>query len=84
MHVITSKLDAHTLRNWETLMAKEELPIIQSLIDFSLDRCQILEVIENSRNVKKDIKNEKKHFSNKVHSFAIRNMSMKCYLCKGP
>lgn len=41
LHVITSKLDANTLREWEMKMVKQELPTIQTLVDFLQERCQV-------------------------------------------
>jgi len=49
LHVITSKLDANTVRQWETLNAKKELPTIKKIINYLHDRCQVLEAVESSK-----------------------------------
>lgn len=49
LHVITSKLDSNTVRQWETLNAQNELPTIYKMISFLHERCQILEAVESSK-----------------------------------
>lgn len=83
LHVITSKLDANTVRQWETLNAKKELPTIKEIINYLHDRCQVLEAVESSKGKSEKIKT----FPRKVHSYASgsgTSMNMKCYMCQEP
>jgi hypothetical protein len=80
LHVITSKLDSNTVRQWETLNAQNELSTIYKMISFLHERCQILEAVESSKE-----KFEKtKPIPRKVHSYTTRGESstgIKCYMC---
>lgn len=51
LHVILVKLDYNTIRNWESIAAKDTLPAVKELITFLNERCQILEAIDNSKNL---------------------------------
>jgi len=81
LHVITSKLDENTVRQWET-NAKKELPTtIKEIINYLHDRCQVLEAVESSKG-----KSEKaKTFLRKMHSYASgsgTSTNMKFYMCQ--
>jgi len=45
VHLLTSKLDSLTLREWRTSLAGNELPSLKQLLDFIAHRCQMLEPI---------------------------------------
>jgi len=79
LHVITSKLDENTVRQWETLNAKKELPTIKEIIDYLHDRCQVLEWVESSK-----ARIEKaKTFPRKTHGYALgsgTSTNMKWYM----
>jgi len=51
LHVILVKLDYDTVRNWESIAAKDTLTAIKELITFLNERCQILEAIDSSKNL---------------------------------
>lgn len=60
LHVILSKLDPCTLCHWETLMVKKEQPSIQTLVDFLQEVCQILKAKNNTKDMKKIVKFDRK------------------------
>ncbi|XP_025192847.1 uncharacterized protein LOC112592900 [Melanaphis sacchari] len=77
LHVITSKLDSNTVRQWETLNAQNELPTIYKMISFLHERCQILEAVESSKG-----KYEKtKPIPRKLHSYTTRLDQCKARKC---
>jgi len=45
VHLLTSKLDSLTLREWRISLAGNELPSLKQLLDFIAHRCQVLEPI---------------------------------------
>lgn len=49
LHIISTKLDNATLREWETQASKTEVPEVDELITFLKHRFQILESIENAQ-----------------------------------
>lgn len=94
LHIILIKLDPSTMRKWESIATKDELPSIAHLVQFLQDRCQILEAVENTKNlssrynqqsrtsernqIEKNVQNSKK-----INSFVVTNR-MQCYMCKQP
>ncbi|XP_016664554.1 uncharacterized protein LOC107885426 [Acyrthosiphon pisum] len=92
IHLITSKLDISTIKAWETIAPKDEIPPIQVLIQFLEKRFKIVEAVESvsQMNIKEssDSKGNKK--INKgypkektYYSFAATDMT-KCYNCNLP
>ncbi|XP_060861787.1 uncharacterized protein LOC132938793 [Metopolophium dirhodum] len=92
IHLITSKLDISTIKAWETIAPKDEIPLIQVLIQFLEKRFKIVEAVESvsQMNIKEssDSKGNKK--INKgypkektYYSFAATDMT-KCYNCNLP
>lgn len=49
IHVITTKLDAQTLRAWEIQAPKTEMSEVTDLINFLNERFQILEAVEGAQ-----------------------------------
>lgn len=87
LHLITSKLDSSTMREWETIASKTEVPTIDSLIDFLQSRFRILEAVESSKqinisrdNIYKPGSVMKKQY-NKSNTFAATG-EIKCFVCK--
>ncbi|KAF0751198.1 Uncharacterized protein FWK35_00016915, partial [Aphis craccivora] len=92
IHLITGKLDISTIKAWETIAPKDEIPPIQVLIQFLEKRFKIVEAVESvsQMNIKEssDSKGNKK--VNKgypkektYYSFAATDMT-KCYNCNLP
>lgn len=46
MHLITSKLDVTTNKEWENSLTGPDIPILQDLMDFIEHRCHTLEIIQ--------------------------------------
>ncbi|KAJ8934811.1 hypothetical protein NQ318_010225 [Aromia moschata] len=48
IHIITSKLDNTTRREWESFELKQELPLMEDINKFLKQRCELLEKLESS------------------------------------
>lgn len=88
IHLITSKLDISTIKAWETIASKNEIPPIHALIQFLENRFKIVEAVESvsQMNIKEnlDSKGNKKfnkgYTKEKTYSFAATDIP-KCYNC---
>lgn len=91
IHLITSKLDISTIKSWETIAPKDEIPPIQVLIQFLEKRFKIVEAVESvSQMNNKESSNSKGNKKintgcpkEKTYSFAATDMT-KCYNCNLP
>src|ERR1700744_4847664 len=66
VHVVASKLDEETHKQWELKLKKDELPTFQSLAEFLESRWQSLEMITNSKIHQSNQSNSYKHQGNKI------------------
>jgi len=86
MHLIVSKLDARTMREWEVTSSKTEASNISNLIDFLQSRFRVLEAVETSQQINAitfESNNNRKTNANKrtkSNVFAATS-EVKCYLC---
>ncbi|CAI6376040.1 unnamed protein product [Macrosiphum euphorbiae] len=92
LHVIYTKLDTNTIKQWEMETSREELPSVQMLMEFLGKRNQMLESVENARllTVKQ---NESNYSLSKISKFGtskkgastfLSTYKMKCYMCQQP
>ncbi|CAI6362986.1 unnamed protein product [Macrosiphum euphorbiae] len=97
LHVILVKLDYNTIRNWESIAAKNTLPAVKELITFLNERCQILEAIDSSKNLayksnnmqlKQNNRNKNDTITqfnnNKRFNAFVTTNRLACYFCKEP
>ncbi|XP_033222795.1 uncharacterized protein LOC117176651 [Belonocnema kinseyi] len=49
LHLISSKLDSSTNREWESKVISNGLTTIEELTEFILDRCQLLETVQANK-----------------------------------
>ncbi|XP_050523904.1 uncharacterized protein LOC126895751 [Daktulosphaira vitifoliae] len=90
VHLITSKLDPKTLKEWETEAPKTVVPSVATLIDFLDTRFKILEAVESSSliNVRQNnfnsIKRDNVFKREQIRTTAMitNNNVIKCFLCK--
>ncbi|XP_046397397.1 uncharacterized protein LOC124164213 isoform X3 [Ischnura elegans] len=79
LHLVTSKLDAVTYKDWESTLFGNELPDGDALINFLQHRCQILETVDVQRGTKTPLASFNK---NKRSSYAAHvSINLKCKLC---
>ncbi|KAE9522282.1 hypothetical protein AGLY_017325 [Aphis glycines] len=91
LHIISIKLDASTLRQWEIESSKSEVASVNKLLEYLENRCQILEAIEASGGLKivqpQQRQFQKNNFkfkkSNDQSSSFIVMGTLKCYNCDG-
>ena len=81
VHLLTSKLDSLTLREWRTSLAGNELPSVKQLLDFIAHRCQMLEPITRAGSTSAR-KIEAKSQPNAKRSCAA-TVKSKCNFCQG-
>lgn len=67
LHLISIKLDATTLRQWEIESSKSEVASVNKLLEYLENRCQILEVIEASGGLK-IVQPQQRQFQKKITS----------------
>jgi hypothetical protein len=91
LHVISIKLDASTLRQWEIESSNSEVASVNALLEYLENRCQILEAIEASGGLKivqpqqRQFKKNSFKFkrSNDQSSSFVVTGTLKCYNCDG-
>lgn len=92
LHVIYTKLDTNTIKQWETEVSREELPSVQLLMEFLGKRSQMLESIENARLLTTK-QNDSNYSLTKISKFGtpkkgaltlLSTYKMKCYMCQQP
>lgn len=90
LHLIATKLDSSTLKAWETVSPKNEIPKVQVLLEFLEKRFKIMEAVETSSNI--NIRNDEKIKNNMTNCKKNKNNhksiafpaygGMKCYNCQ--
>ncbi|KAL4103845.1 hypothetical protein QTP88_019180 [Uroleucon formosanum] len=90
LHLIATKLDSSTLKAWETVSPKNEIPKVQVLLEFLEKRFKIMEAVETSSNI--NIRNDEKIKNNMINGKKNKNNhksiafpaygGMKCYNCQ--
>jgi len=87
MHLIVSKLDARTMREWEVTSSKTEVSNISNLIDFLQSRFRVLEAVETSQQINaitfESNNNRKTNVNKRTKSNVFAATSeAKCHSCK--
>ncbi|XP_039310735.1 uncharacterized protein LOC120358921 [Solenopsis invicta] len=81
VHVLSSKLDALTSREWQLSLTGSELPTFKQFIDFVAHRCQTLETSSKSNAPSKNA-NALAQSNARRHS-CVATLKTKCGFCKG-
>ncbi|XP_050055037.1 uncharacterized protein LOC114131043 [Aphis gossypii] len=85
LHIISTKLDGATLKEWETQAPKKEVPEVDDLLTFLQNRFQILEAVEGAQNINlADTQNKQKYNKVEKAKKTISHTStnkFKCYFC---
>ncbi|KAJ8962528.1 hypothetical protein NQ318_000919 [Aromia moschata] len=82
IHLITTKLDSTTKREWEEFSAKLDDPKIEDIKKFLADRCNVLETLE-AANIKGIQKTYNKKASEQRTVAYTSNQVPQCPFCKG-
>lgn len=88
VHLIVTKLDKNSRREWETITDKEEVAPVEVLIEFLESRFKILEAIETCKNINirqgaYKFNNHNRQLNEKSSSLVIGN-NKGCYICQAP
>lgn len=83
LHVISTKLDCATLKEWETQAPKKEVPEVDELLTFLQNRFQILEAVEGAQNINLVITQNQQNKVEKLQKIIAHTSTnkFKCYLC---
>lgn len=84
MHLITSKLDVTTNKEWENSLTGPDIPILQDLVDFLEHRCHTLEVIQRKTQPSTTASGINKQYPSKPTSSNVATSShaIECPVCK--
>jgi len=82
IHLVLTKLDAATVKEWETSRTDATIPTFKQLTDFLSKRCQALETISNKSTgrTNPDILNSSQKA--KLHSVHVATPNQSCIHCK--
>lgn len=76
LHILTTKLDSSTIKEWETNLTSDHLPTFEEMIQFLNHKCQTLESI--SKNSRSDAYKHKRTITH----IATNNKNFSCAFCK--
>ncbi|XP_039303432.1 uncharacterized protein LOC120357333 [Solenopsis invicta] len=79
VHILSSKLDAVTLREWQSALIGAELPTLQQFFDFTTHQCQMLEA---TNGISAPTSKASQSVS-KRHSSCTATIRPKCNYCSG-
>lgn len=87
IHLIISKIDHYTHKEWEKTLVTDNMPTLKQLTDFLKQRCQILEstTIENrnnTTNVQKSNAFNSSNFTNNKRQ-VLNAVKLSCGFCQG-
>ncbi|XP_039303907.1 uncharacterized protein LOC120357485 [Solenopsis invicta] len=83
IHIITSKLDFITIKEWENTLEPRELPTLQDFTEFLSKRCQTLEAVARRTFIGNQNTNLKQNSNVKVIAPHAAVTDVKCEQCKG-
>lgn len=89
IHIVCTKLDTNTLTDWETKSPKDKIAKVDELVTFLNERSKILEAVESSKNIVKNIKpmTEIKYYAHqknkgRIVSTAFTTITdISCFIC---
>lgn len=82
IHILSSKLDSVTAREWQSSLTKHELPTLKQFLDFISQYCQMLEATSKTDILVKNVATRSQTNAKRQGSFAA-TVKMKCGFCNG-
>ncbi|KAJ8969878.1 hypothetical protein NQ317_004701 [Molorchus minor] len=82
IHMLTSKFDNVTRRDWESYKLQDELPTMQDINAFLKNKCDILEKLELNKSEKCNKQVSKFDNKQRLTSHVSMNDKFSCYYCK--
>ncbi|XP_036148006.1 uncharacterized protein LOC118647346 [Monomorium pharaonis] len=83
VYILSSKLDALTLREWQTSLTGSDIPVFKQLVDFIAHRCQVIEATCKSNLTPAKGVNSRALANGKRQVAAAATVKFKCSFCKG-
>lgn len=81
IHILSSKIDALTLREWQSSLTDTELPTLKQFFDFITHRCQMLEATGKVNAL--NVKSTSSRPNGKRHTSCVATVKSKCNYCQG-
>jgi len=83
IHVLGSKLDARTLREWQSSLTGTQLPSLKQFFDFITHQCQMLEATDKASALHVKNTNTRSQPNPKRQSSCAATVKAKCNYCQG-
>jgi len=83
VHVLSSKLDARTLREWQSSLTGTQLPTLKQFFDFITHQCQMLEATDKASVSNAKNTNIRSQSNSKLQSSCAATVKAKCNYCQG-
>ncbi|XP_018376530.1 PREDICTED: uncharacterized protein LOC108769819 [Trachymyrmex cornetzi] len=83
VYILSSKLDAITLREWQSSLSDTDLPNLKQLLDFMNHRCQVLEATSKSTNASNKQNNARASSQGRRQTACATTLNFKCSYCQG-
>jgi len=80
LHILCSKLNNETLKEWEIKSVKDKIPSVTELIQFIEDRFQISESIESSKIINTKPQQVQRHLHRQLRLYAMRVISRTLFI----
>ena len=82
LHIIVSKLDHNTIKEWETSLEGTEPPAFATLTKFLNQRCQALETLSNAKPKSTTTQPSNTKSNNNKYSSHVATTNIACPVCK--
>ncbi|XP_036150741.1 uncharacterized protein LOC118648525 [Monomorium pharaonis] len=83
VYIVSSKLDATTLREWQASLDGMEPPTFKQLNDFIIHQCQMLEATSKASDVSSKDAHKRPQSNAKRQTSCVATVKAKCNFCKG-
>ncbi|XP_012231348.1 uncharacterized protein [Linepithema humile] len=83
VHILASKLDAITLREWQASLVGTDPPTFRQFSDFITHRCQMLEATCNTINATRANTSKRTATNTKRQTVCVATVKSKCTFCDG-
>ncbi|XP_011858530.1 PREDICTED: uncharacterized protein LOC105556071 [Vollenhovia emeryi] len=83
VHIVASKLDIRTIKEWENTIDPVDIPSFSGLVEFLKRRCQTLEAVAKTVNNSVAGANSRQASHHKVNNCNVATINAKCTYCQG-
>jgi len=83
VHVVASKLDLRTIKEWENTIDSTQVPTFTDFTEFLKKRCQTLEAVEKISNNNVTGPSLRQNSQHRINSCNTATFNVKCTYCQG-